>query len=180
ASGIVAEGAEYRALVQEIAEKLSELIDPQTGERCIRRVIISDDFYGGPYRIDAPDLLIGYEGGYRNSWDCATGAVTPEAITDNTRSWSGDHCVDPDVVPGVLFCNRPIVAELPRLVDVPYSIMRLFGHQPPRYMQGAMIFPEPGEDATVRGMLDPRSLTQSGAAPGARVFPEESLEAAGK
>jgi len=180
ASGIVAEGAEYRALVKEIAEKLSALVDPQTGERCIRRVIIADEFYDGPYRMDAPDLLIGYEGGYRNSWECATGAVTPEVITDNTRSWSGDHCVDPDVVPGVFFCNRPIVAEAPRLVDVPCSILRLFGHQPPRYMQGTMIFPEPGEEATVRGMLDPRSLNQSGAAPGARVFPEEAMEAAGK
>ena len=40
--------------------------------RCARRC----DHFDGPVRLDAPDLLIGYEGGYRNSWECATGAVT--------------------------------------------------------------------------------------------------------
>jgi hypothetical protein len=38
-------------------------------------------------------------------------------------------------------------------------------------MQGQMIFPEDGSEGPVRGMLDPTSLAQSGAAPGARIFP---------
>ena len=101
-SGIVAEGSEYRRLVQELAEKLGALVDPQTGERCVRRVAVSHQFFRGPYRFDAPDLLIGWEGGYRHSWECATGQVTETVFTDNTKSWSGDHCVDPSIVPGVL------------------------------------------------------------------------------
>jgi predicted AlkP superfamily phosphohydrolase/phosphomutase len=179
-SGIVEEGTEYRKLVQELAEKLGQLVDPQTGEPCVRRVAVSQQFFRGPYRFDAPDLLMGWEGGYRHSWECATGQVTEEIFTDNDRSWSGDHCVDPSIVPGVLLCNRAIAAENPRLVDIPASVMRLFGQEIPGYMQGDMIFSEEGSEATVRGMLDPTSLVQSGAAPGALIFPESERRVSGQ
>jgi hypothetical protein len=39
-----------------------------------------------------------------------------------------------------------------------------------------MIFPEQDQTATVAGMLDPTTLAQSGAAPGALIFPERELE----
>ena len=176
--GIVAEGTEYRALVQELADKLGRLVDPQTGAGAVRRVAVSHQFFGGPYRFDAPDLLIGWEGGYRHSWECATGQVTEEVFSDNTRSWSGDHCVDPSIVPGVFLCNRTIAAEQPRLIDIPASVLRLFGQEIPGYMQGENIFPESGE-GRVAGMLDPGTLAQSGAAPGARIFPEAAERAEG-
>jgi len=176
-SGIVEEGAEYRDLVQEIADKLGALVDPQTGEGCVRRVVASQKFFDGPYRFDAPDLLIGWEGGYRHSWECATGQVTENVFTDNDRSWSGDHCVDPSIVPGVLLCNRPITAENPRLIDIPASVMRLFGQEIPGYMRGEMIFSEEEEEGAIRGMLDPTRLVQSGAAPGALIFPESERKA---
>jgi predicted AlkP superfamily phosphohydrolase/phosphomutase len=166
ASGIVNEGAEYRSLVAELAQRLEALVDPQSGRRAIRKVRATWECFDGPYRLDAPDLLIGYEGGFRNSWECATGAVTANVFTDNTRSWSGDHCVDPDVVPGVFFCNRRIASERPRLVDVPLSIVELFGQPRAGHMQGEMLF---ARDAAVGGSFDPRLLDQSGAAPGARV-----------
>lgn len=177
-SGIVHEGEEYRQLTREIARKLEALVDPETGARCIRKVEIAPACFDGPYRFDAPDLLIGYDGGYRNSWECATGAVTPTVFTDNTKSWSGDHCVDPSIVPGVLFTNRPLVTETPRLIDIPFSVMTLFGQTPPKYMQGSMIFARPGEAAPVKGMLDVTVLSQSGAAPGARVLPAAGLSGA--
>jgi predicted AlkP superfamily phosphohydrolase/phosphomutase len=168
-SGTVEEGAEYDALVEEIARKLERLVDPATGTPAIRKVEIAARFFTGPQKLDAPDLLVGYEGGFRNSWECATGAVTPDVFTDNTKSWSGDHCVDPSIVPGVLFCNRPIAIEKPHLADVPASVIRLFGHEPPAQMTGRYLFAAPGESAPVAGPLDPSCLSQSGAAPGARV-----------
>jgi predicted AlkP superfamily phosphohydrolase/phosphomutase len=179
-SGIVEEGTEYRRLVQELAEKLGQLVDPGSGERCVRRVAVSQQFFQGPYRFDAPDLLIGWEGGYRHSWECATGQVTEDVFSDNARSWSGDHCVDPSIVPGVFFCNRAIAAEDPRLIDIPASVLRLFGQEIPGYMQGEMIFPEKGAAGDVQGMLDPTSLAQSGAAPGALIFPERERRASGQ
>ena len=169
ASGIVEEGAEYDALKAELIEGLKNLTDPATGKRCVIDVFGATDFFDGPYRFDAPDLILGYDGGYRNSWDCATGAVPREVFSDNTKSWSGDHCVDPRIVPGVFFSNRPITSETPNILDLAPSTMTLFGVQPPRYMQGKPLFAKPGEEAPVRGPLDPASLSQSGSAPGALV-----------
>jgi len=174
-SGIVEEGAEYQALTEEIARKLTQLVDPASATRAIRKVEIAERCFQGPEKYDAPDLLIGYEGGYRNSWECATGAVTAEVFTDNTKSWSGDHCVDPSIVPGVFFCNRPIAVEKPHLIDIATSVLRLFGQEPPSQMKGRALFAPAGEAAGVRGMLDPSSLSQSGAAPGARIFANGSL-----
>jgi predicted AlkP superfamily phosphohydrolase/phosphomutase len=179
-SGIVAEGTEYRALVQEIAGKLGRLADPETGESCVRRVAVTQQFFSGPYRFDAPDLLVGWEGGYRYSWECATGQVSEQVFTDNDRSWSGDHCVDPSIVPGVFFSNRAISEEKPRLIDIPASVMRLFGQEIPGYMQGEMIFADDDAPADVTGMLDPSSLPQSGSAPGALIFPEPERRASGQ
>ncbi len=164
-SGIVREGEEYRALVNELKTKLEALIDPATGRGCIRRVAIAASEFDGPYRFDAPDLLVGYEGGYRNSWECATGAVTAEVFTDNTRSWSGDHCVDPTLVPGVFLCNRRILTDRPKLVDLPFSILRLFGVPTPGYLQGSMVFPAAGEPALPGGTLPLDAVEWSGRAP---------------
>jgi hypothetical protein len=179
-SGIVEEGEEYEALKDELIEKLKTLTDPETDRRAILDVFASADFFEGPYRFDAPDLLIGYDGGYRHSWECATGAVTSEVFSDNTKSWSGDHCVDPRIVPGVFFCNRAIATETPNLVDIAPSVLKILGHEPPRYMQGRPIFAAPGEPAPARGMLDPATLNQSGAALGALVAPPTEQPAAAR
>ncbi len=178
ASGIVEEGDAYRALCDAIAAGLEGLVDPESGTRAIRKVEKAYACFEGPYRLDAPDLLVGYEGGYRNSWECATGAVTPEVFRDNTKPWSGDHCVDPAIVPGVFFCNRPIAVEAPHIADLPVSILSLFGQRPPEAMKGRMLFAKPGQPAPVAGPLDPRTLSQSGAAPGAKAHPREAGDAA--
>lgn len=172
-SGIVREGEEYRLLVKAICARLEALEDPQSGKRAVRKAQAAFECFEGPYRLDAPDILVGYEGGYRNSWECATGAVTEQVFKDNTKSWSGDHCVDPSIVPGVFFCNQKITLENPHIADIPYSILSLFGQTAPNYMQGRMLFARKGEVASVGGPLDPHSLPQSGAAPGARIFPEQ-------
>ena len=39
----------------------------------------------GPYLENAPDLIIGYNAGYRTSWDCATGVVSGPVFEDNTQ-----------------------------------------------------------------------------------------------
>ena len=65
-----------------------------------------------------------------------TGAV----ISDNTRSWSGDHCMDPRQVPGVIFSSRPFAAEKPGLVDLAPSVLDLLGVAAPAHMTGRSIF----------------------------------------
>jgi bisphosphoglycerate-independent phosphoglycerate mutase (AlkP superfamily) len=56
------------------------------------------------------------------------------------KAWSGDHCVDPRLVPGVLFCNYPVGADSPSLVDIAPSVLTMFGITPPKYMEGKPFF----------------------------------------
>ncbi len=96
--------------------------------------------YQGPYLTNGPDLLIGYNAGYRASWDGATGVVGAPVFEDNEKAWSGDHCVDPRLVPGVFFCNRSIDREDPALIDIAPTALWLFGIEPPAYMDGSLLF----------------------------------------
>lgn len=73
------------------------------------------------------------------SWDCARGLVTPEIFEDNVKSWSGDHCIDPNVVPGILFTNLKVADENPNLMDLGPTVLDLFGIDAPAHMVGKSI-----------------------------------------
>jgi predicted AlkP superfamily phosphohydrolase/phosphomutase len=62
--------------------------------------------------------------------------VTSKIFEDNLKAWSGDHCIDPRLVPGVLFSNRKIAIETPAIVDVAPTILKLFGLELPTYFDG--------------------------------------------
>jgi predicted AlkP superfamily phosphohydrolase/phosphomutase len=134
--GIVNPGREAEQLRAEIAQKLGALVDPASGTKAIRRVYEAPRVYRGPYKDQAPDLIVGYERGYRVSWEAAIGKTSTEVFHDNRKAWSGDHCVDPSVVPGVLFCNRAVTSEHPRLMDIGPTVLDLFGIETPDYMDG--------------------------------------------
>ena len=150
--------ADAASLKSEIAAKLGQLKDPlREGRPAIRQVYDSRQAYSGPYVENGPDLVVGYHPGYRASWETAVGRTDGEVLCDNTRRWSGDHCVDPAVVPGVLFCNRKLSAttgtnlgETPcSIVDLAPTILDLFGIQAPAYMDGKVLHlvqPRPAGD----------------------------------
>ncbi|MHC4783920.1 MAG: alkaline phosphatase family protein, partial [Planctomycetota bacterium] len=135
--GIVDPGDEADQLRTEIADKLSALVDAQRENKpAIKSVYNSLKLYNGPYKQNAPDLLVGYYPGYRASWETAVGQVTDQVFHKNTKAWSGDHCIDASFVPGVLFSNRKIEAEKPRLMDIGPTVLDMFGVQIPGYMDG--------------------------------------------
>ena len=148
AKGIVEKGPELDALAAEIKEKLEKLVDPKTGNPVVKEGFITKELHSGPYADMAPEILVGYHKGFRHSWDCATGSVAAEVFSDNTKSWSGDHCVDPRLVPGVFWCNRAINTETPNILDIAPTALDLFGVEIPRYMQGSPLFgPAKGKPA---------------------------------
>jgi len=142
AQGVVEAAEEATQVKAEIVERLSGLVDEERGAVGIREVFDTSRLYAGPYIENAPDLLIGYNVGYRVSWDCATGVVAGPVFADNTKAWSGDHCIDPRLVPGVLFCNRPIDSDDPALIDIAPTALQQFGIEPPAYMDGKPLFTE--------------------------------------
>ncbi|MFH1689657.1 MAG: alkaline phosphatase family protein [Candidatus Eisenbacteria bacterium] len=139
AQGLV-KSSDYKAFKREIKEKLEGLKDPDTGEIAITSVYDTEEIMSGPYTDGAPDLIIGYNVGYRASWDAAVGKSSETVIEDNLKSWSGDHCIDYKLAPGVLFTNRKVVADRPGLIDMGPSILDLFGVKIPEFMMGRPIF----------------------------------------
>jgi predicted AlkP superfamily phosphohydrolase/phosphomutase len=137
--GVVNAGKEAHALAEEIAARLTGLRDTQTGTVAIGNVYPSHKLYKGPYADDAPDLVVGYSPGWRASWDGVRGIVNSTVFDDNTKAWSGDHCIDPKEVPGVLFCNQVLRREddaQPAIADIAPTLLELFGIPPPRHMDG--------------------------------------------
>ena len=136
AQGIVSDGKEKQALVAEIVGKLSGLHDAECGEVAIHEAIPREKAYRGPYVDEAPDVIIGYNVGYRVSWDSAVGKTGDHVFLDNTKAWSGDHCMHPDLVPGVLFSNWKLNEGDANILDMAPTTLDLLGLQKPEYMEG--------------------------------------------
>jgi predicted AlkP superfamily phosphohydrolase/phosphomutase len=135
AQGIV-DPQEADALREELSAKLTGLRDGEKNEVAISRAFNAHRIYQGPYTAESPDLIIGYNRGYRVSWEAAIGQITERLFHDNTKAWSGDHCIDPKLIPGVMFCNRKVTAENPRLMDIGPTVLQLFGVAVPKHMDG--------------------------------------------
>ncbi len=114
----VVEPGEASRVAAEIARALEEYRDPETGERVVRRCYAKEEIYTGAHVEGSADLILGFEEGYRVSWQSTLGGIDPpkevdgkpafgRVILPNDQPWSGDHCsLDPSVVPGIFFSNR--------------------------------------------------------------------------
>ncbi len=134
-SGIV-EPEDAETLKAEIIRGLSGLADPVSGQAAIRRVTTREQTYQGAYVDEAPDLLVHYHRGYRVSWETGMGGVSRSVVSDNTNAWSGDHIVDPELVPGVLFLDRPFDKAAPDLRDLAPTILSALGVPATKSMEG--------------------------------------------
>ena len=139
-NGVVAAGGAAQTLMERIRNQLLAVRDPKTGLAVITHVDFAQDAYQGPYSGAGPDMLVGYNRGYRAGWKTVLGGFSREEIEDNENPWSGDHCIDYRQVPGVLLSNRKIMAVAPALTDIAPTILNLFGIQKAKDMIGESIF----------------------------------------
>ena len=128
--------ADADSLCREIAGKLTGLCDNERDTIAVHRAYPKTSVYTGPYVEAAPDVVVGYSPGYRSSWGVALGKVAGPVFEDNVKAWSGDHCVDPPLIPGVVFCNRGFESSDPGIEDMAPTALRLFGFEPPSHMDG--------------------------------------------
>jgi predicted AlkP superfamily phosphohydrolase/phosphomutase len=140
--GIVAPGAEYEAVRDEIRKKLVTLVDAKTGQRAVSRIFTREEAYGSFDADVIPDLFVTNAVGYRIGWQGSLGVVTKEMFEDNAQVWSGDHCsLDPALVPGILFANRPLPATTtPGIADVPATILHVLGVPAREKLDGVPLF----------------------------------------
>lgn len=119
---------EAETLKGEIARGLNALPDPERQAVAVRGALPREQVYSGPFVNEAPDVIINYAPGYRVSWSSSLGGVAGGGhFEDNTKKWSGDHIIDPALVPGVLLMNRPFRGERARLLDLAPTILTALG-----------------------------------------------------
>jgi predicted AlkP superfamily phosphohydrolase/phosphomutase len=134
--GVVSPGDEADQLAADIACRLLETRDPQSGDLAVRGVYPTQEIYSGPCVERGPDMVVGFEPGYRASWQTALGAAPHGTIIDNDKAWAADHLVDPSAVPGVLASNVPLHCANPAGVDLAPTILHSLGMPIPPHMDG--------------------------------------------
>ncbi len=138
AQGIV-DASEAATVQAAIVKGLTGLRDPARGKIAVRRVVTRDQVYRGAYAQESPDLLVNFAEGYRVSWGTPLGGVPAGLFEDNTKKWGGDHAIDPDLVPGVLFMDHPFQNSGPSMIDLAPTILSALGVPKGPAMEGAAL-----------------------------------------
>jgi predicted AlkP superfamily phosphohydrolase/phosphomutase len=136
--GIVSAG-DAASVARAIAGGLTGLRDEARGCEAVRKVVTRDEVYSGAYAAESPDLIACFNAGYRVSWATALGGLPRGHVEDNVKRWGGDHIIDPALVPGVLFMNRPFDGSRPSLLDLAPTILAALGAPKGSAMEGASL-----------------------------------------
>ncbi|MFH0943651.1 MAG: alkaline phosphatase family protein [Planctomycetota bacterium] len=133
--GIV-DPTEVDPLVDEICMRLMKEKDPKNGEPIFLTMYKTRDDYSGRAKKTAPQIVVGFRKKYRNSNESAMGHYPLQIIEDNMEAWSGCHLMAAEEVPGVVFSNRKIALEDPKLYDLTATILSEYGIKKPEEMVG--------------------------------------------
>jgi len=143
--GIVPPGRSEQRVKQEIARGLLELKHGPDAEPVVGRVVLPEREMWGLALVDAPDLVVGFNPGYRTAWQSSLGAVSPDVVFPNLGPWASDHCsTDPGRVPGLLAANRSIIKAGAGLADIGATVLAHFGLTPGEPLDGQDLFSENG------------------------------------
>jgi predicted AlkP superfamily phosphohydrolase/phosphomutase len=134
--GIVDAGEDTERVCRAIQRGLTGLPDENAQKIAINSVSRREEIYSGPYVKDAPDLQVNYAPGYRVSWQTSLGGAPHGLFEDNLRRWSGDHIIDPEAVPGILFMNRPATHNQADIRDLAPTTLQHLSVQPHAAMEG--------------------------------------------
>jgi predicted AlkP superfamily phosphohydrolase/phosphomutase len=137
--GILEEGSEAERVRHAIQTGLADFPDTQTQSAAIRSVSRREELYSGAFVESSPDLLVNFHRGFRVSWQSAVGGFSNSLLQDNMRRWSGDHIVDPESVPGILFMNRASQRNQARIIDLAPTIVKYLGVPVPESMEGTSL-----------------------------------------
>jgi predicted AlkP superfamily phosphohydrolase/phosphomutase len=131
--------SQARELLKRIRRDLLNLVDVTTGKKAVSRVLIVPE-QERRLNVHAPDLIIGWNIGYRTSWGSILGGFSREVVSDNLDKWSGDHCVDPNLVPAILYTNKRVTKENPNLCDITATILKEFRITPDNEVEGKSLY----------------------------------------
>ncbi|MBU1975850.1 MAG: alkaline phosphatase family protein [Nanoarchaeota archaeon] len=131
--GIV-KSEEKEKIIEKIQSKLLKI--KHNGIDVFTNVYKGSEVFKGEYSETSPDLVVGFNQGFRMSEKSAIGTLDKEVIFENTGQWKGDHLIDRTHVPGVLFTNFKIAKEKPSILDIAPTVLKSMGVNIPEEMDG--------------------------------------------
>ena len=140
-NGIVAPGAEYEAVRDQIAKSLRELKDPATGRSIVAAVHKREELHSGPHIERVPDLVVEFvdyewlgKGNLKSRtetiWDRVEISGTDAAYVGSHRHEGIVALSGPSAAPGGLFAS---------IEDIAPTIQYLLGEPIPESMEGQLI-----------------------------------------
>jgi len=126
--GYVEPGADYDETVQAIVQGLRKVVDPENGRQVVFDAYHRSQIYHGSFFEQAPDIQLGFNDGYRVSWQSTLGGIPKELISPNTKIWSGDHCsIEHSITAGVLLTDFKVPSASPSIMDIGPTALNLLG-----------------------------------------------------
>ena len=80
-------GAEAQGLLARLKAELEAVTDPLDGKPAIKHAYRADEVYHGAMRDTGPDIVVGYQRGWRGSNESALGRVTVSERRSITAPW---------------------------------------------------------------------------------------------
>jgi predicted AlkP superfamily phosphohydrolase/phosphomutase len=148
AQGIVHRGREYESLRDEIAGRLKDLTDPDTGEAIVEKVYRREELYHGDCLSKAPDLLVtwkDFEYNTRRGYGVEGGTLLGSSLEFSDVSGysslqkSGTHHVNGIFIADGPEINNGVQVEGARIIDLSPTILYLLGVSVPGDMDGRIM-----------------------------------------
>jgi predicted AlkP superfamily phosphohydrolase/phosphomutase len=132
-AGIVDPGGEYDDLCREIRQRLSELVNPASGEPAVREVSLCSEIFPGERRDQLPDVVVAWNDAAPIAALQAPGLGPIEGASPDPRT--GTHSTS-----GFLLAHGPAIPQgaggTGHLAQVAPSVLRLLGLDPDLQMEG--------------------------------------------
>ena len=139
--GCVNPGAEANALMEELRDELLVLEDPQTGERIVDRVMMSNQEFGPDCHPDVPDIMVLFRTGHGPIEACRSERVGLVELPYFSRRMhrSGDHTIESRLWAIGPSVRRGSRLEPAHVLDVAPTILEFLGVSLPENLDGKPI-----------------------------------------
>lgn len=131
-------GERKEAARRKIIQSLKEIVDPETGQRVVRRVFRSEEYYYGPYAGKIPDLIVVVNPDY--SCNPHLGSYSSVVTKIHVAPEGGDHRLEGIfMVSGLDIISNPEPLENLNIEDIAPTVLYLMGIPVPSDMDGRVL-----------------------------------------
>lgn len=135
--GIVASGEEYEKIRELIISNLSDIRDPQNGEKIFEKIWKREELYAGPYVSYAPDLILDFgDHPYMANDSLVTNELFEKVPSNGV---GGMHRNDGIIIVQGKGIKQGVTLDGARICDLAPTILFLMGAEVPDNMDGKIL-----------------------------------------